>query len=114
MTLTKETSIFNTIAENYDQLIGCIEKFHPTYAVDNSKFIITAKKAEAVCNEIRKEIKTVDPIGQFQIAYVKMDLPTMCRILNETWYGAPESRQVFNVPGFNILCDILSDFDYES
>lgn len=111
---------FQLIDDNKDKLIRLIEKFHPaTRTIDNGlvpeslNYPITAKLAEIACQkerEIIKEKGTINPITYFINAIDSKDIERIVNILNETWFGMPESSAIHNEPGFYVLCDLCSDF----
>lgn len=34
------------------------------------------------------------------------------KILQETWWYAPDSRELHSIPGWGVLCDLCSEFEY--
>lgn len=101
------------VDENQEDLINCVRQFHPNSKTDyhpSREFMITASNAEAACERVRACI-TKNQVGD-PVLLAKMYIldrePHLVHILNETWFGAPESRSVMSVPGFGILCDLCS------
>lgn len=106
------------VNDNADILRTLIYKFHPNTVRVNErnleKYTITAKKAEAVCEEIRKDIQRRNPISDFKLALMNEDVDSLLSIFSETWFGMPESIAVRNEPGFHTLCDLCEyPEDYE-
>jgi len=102
-----------TLNDNWDNLLDLVMKFHPNSVRLNEtkEYPITAKKAEEVCEEIRKEITRSYPIMQFRNARDNNDISSLLSILNETWFGMPESTAVRYEPGFHTLCDLCEGVD---
>jgi hypothetical protein len=105
-----------------DEMIRLIEKFHPAKNVikvvkeDEPNYIITAKKAEELCESIRQDIQAEykgHPVIDFLSAFNSRDGETIHSILNQTWFGMPESIQIRYEPGFNTLCDLCSEYEGE-
>jgi len=73
---------------------------------------ITAAHAEAACTQIRREIQatfTGDPVTQFDEALAARDVQKVCRLLNEAWFGVPESTTCWRIPGFREAVDLIED-----
>lgn len=114
---------WKVVEDNKDSLIRLIEEFHPASrlkSVNDNKspnFIITAKRAEQACEAVRGEIyqrwgKEL-PVNIFLSAFTRRDGRKIYNILQETWYGLPESSQVRSLPGFYPLCDLCSEYEGE-
>jgi hypothetical protein len=96
-----------------------VAKYHPTAATSGRQrgTVITARAAESACEEIRKDIREASVqmgITRFDTAAKERDAVALIRILNEAWFGMPESTSVRNEPGFFALCDLcegLDDYD---
>lgn len=103
------------VDNNWGDLLNLIEKFHPAHS--NPEVImlypITASNAEKACDSIRNQIDTKLPISIANTAKENRDGETLHRIFNETWFGAPESRDVFYEPCFGLLCDLCSEYEGE-
>jgi len=77
---------------------------------------ITAPDAEAACESIRREIQaeyTGSPLDRFDLAAERMDTRELTSLLNDAWFGMPESASVRKVPGFHALCDLCEGVDIE-
>jgi hypothetical protein len=89
-----------------------IEEYHPTLTEDKRNMKITAHGAEAACASIRREIRNnaktnQNVLDEFQDARINNDISTMIRIMNEAWFGIPESTSCWNIKGFDRLCDLM-------
>lgn len=111
-----------TCKDNWSDFIALMERWHPMKRRINPAQMtldelfdsptITAPNAEKACESIRRQIvKESDTlvIAQANKALENGDVSTIYRILNQVWFGAPESRSVMSAPGFSLVCDLLSD-----
>lgn len=97
------------ILDKQNDLLNIIEMFHPNSLNKTQKeFRITAPRAEKACETIRAQAEFF-PVELAKQAIINKNSTDLMRILSDTWFGAPESREVFSVPGFNFLCDILDE-----
>lgn len=109
------------LEENLDNLIKLVEQFHPAghparLTSREDKFVITAKDAEKICQSIREKIAAENDnsgLYTFLSALKEKDYDTVHSVLNETWFGLPESVQVRRLPGFYALCDLCSEYGIE-
>jgi len=72
---------------------------------------ITAPAAEAACEAARKVVAgrlQEDPQVRFT-RYVTTKDKAIVNLLNEVWFGMPESAEVRREPGFSELCDLCSE-----
>lgn len=97
---------WQSVNNNWPQLIRLIEKFHPNGKGHDIK--PTPIAAEAVCEMFRNS-DILEPVNTANDARNRQDDTLMYQILNETWIGMPESPQVRHEPGFHTLCDLLED-----
>ena len=104
------------IRENVAKLVMLVEKYHPTNLADiakpNPSLVgpITAKMAEQSCAAIRESIarvKTTDPVERFQDALNVEDIGELCSVLQETWFGVPETSSCWKIPGFREAVRLL-------
>lgn len=96
-------------AENLRSLIG---EFHPWYSKNHPEYPITAQAAENACNDIRNEIRREnkgDPIVRFNAALTADNIGTLMSLLNEAWFGVPESTACWRIKGFKEAVDLLDD-----
>lgn len=111
------------VIQNSNEIREAVIQFHPLIVSFNpEEFPITSPQAESACQLVRKEIvKEVNSTNILDI-YDQIisdlktdknlrseDLGILNSIFNQTWFGAPESRQVYKYPGFSLICDLLSD-----
>ncbi len=113
------------VEDNWPDLVGCIERFHPVNRneEDLMEFPISAEMPEKFSKVIRKQIadeqteglrfKKRNVVQEAEVAKGNRDGATLHTIFNQTWFGAPESRDVFSVPGFGLLCDLCSEYEGE-
>jgi hypothetical protein len=108
------------LEENKEDLCDLILGYHPGSVAQRADYYapITAPRAEAACEVVREAIKqeaSPDPLLQFKYALDfkrDEDIDTVLRILNQTWFGIPESRElVYRLVGFNALCDACSELE---
>lgn len=105
------------------QLRSLIENYHPI-AVERAmmqmrqlerpaRTVITARNAEAACANIRHDIiakgKDRDPLAEFETALADGDIGTLLSLLNETWFGVPESTSCWSIKGFSEAVDLMDD-----
>jgi hypothetical protein len=103
---------WNTVDTNWEQLSKLIYQFHPCYHVSH-EYTITASMAEKACESIRRDITRQNACEAAEQAKLTRDADTLISILNETWFGMPESTDVRGVSGFFVLCDLCSSDPYE-
>lgn len=102
---------WSIVDKSWSDLVNVVEKFHVAHQNQEQmmNFPITAGLAEKACESVRSAIKTDSPITIIEKAKEDRDIAILYKILSETWFSAPESRSVFNVAGFGIVCDLLDD-----
>lgn len=99
---------WDEIDSRKDDLLMCVEMFHPnSHNPTKREFTITAMAAEDACELARKYASECSPVEFAAQAIQDRNFEELYGVLNSTWFGAPESREVFSVPGFSLLCDIL-------
>jgi len=119
--------------DNQAALRRLVEKFHPSAMVavvvaggevdvlaaaaqSKDQYPITAGGAEAVCARIRSEIQeenSESPVLRFDAAASNADIDGLVDLLNDTWFGMPESTAVREEPGFQVLCELCEGVDEE-
>ena len=102
---------WNMVEDYREALLEIIKCFHPYYNNKHS-YQITAPTAEIACEYIRDEIRNKvcegEPTELFD-KYCKEKNPKMSSLLNDAWFGMPESLEVRSYPGFGVLCDLCSE-----
>jgi len=121
--------VFN---DHKNNLRNLVVRFHPSsksqvLVADSSvkvpsttletAYTITAPTAEEACEVVRQKIlstKPHNPVLIFDTASNDpIDTGQLIYLLNETWFGLPESSSVRNLPGFYALCDLCEGIDTE-
>ena len=104
------------VDEHWDALFDCVEAFHPTTRDPSycNDFEITAPTPERACENvrdaIREECREGMSIGmRLKRAKADRDLASLMKLMNEAWFGAPESRDVYGVDGFRLLCHLCEE-----
>lgn len=83
----------------------------------NDPMPITAPMAEKACELVRQEIAAKhpgNPALMFDVATEKQDASALVRLLNDAWFGLPESASVRGLPGFFALCDLCEGIDEDA
>lgn len=100
-----------------EAVLDLIKNYHPVYRSLRSKATdkITAISAELACTNIRKSIQDSTPESFVPTqAYVKAiedkDIATIMKILNDTWFGVPETTMCWTFKGFKQAVDLIEDF----
>jgi hypothetical protein len=73
---------------------------------------VTAPAAQEACNAICAEIaqrSPETPVLRYDVALAKQDVSTIQTLLQEAWFGVPESTSCWLIPGFTVLVDLLDD-----
>jgi hypothetical protein len=103
---------FDAVNKNKVKLDCVIREWHPAYISPKKSMHITAPGAEAICEFIRTEIQQSEPkdaLERFNKAVAAKDYLTANSILNETWFGVPESTECWNITGFRELVSLLEE-----
>lgn len=100
------------VKENRVVLKSLIEWYHPrSDAYSPAHLPITAKAAEAACQNARSAIAVKEgrphPLVAFDNALNTGDTSTIYSLLNETWFGVPESTSCWSIPGFSEAVDLI-------
>jgi hypothetical protein len=101
-----------------DDLLNLVASFHSAYRHQHWD-TITASLAEKVAEAVRGEIYDkqfnefgeqvkLDPQRLFE-QYLKSKDCKMADLLNEVWWGMPESMESRGRDGFGVLCDLCSE-----
>lgn len=103
------------VRDNRDKLETIIHEFHPASIETHApRMRITAEGAEVACNHIRQHVRntyTGNPNVDFKQAVDERNIAIIMRLFNEAWFGAPESTDVMNFPGFTLMCDLMEGPD---
>ena len=116
------------VEEEWYAVESLIQRFHPSgegpepkgprapyffKGTEREEFPITAPAAEAACEGVRKMIDRPAPVEKARKAREEKDHRTLHSILNETWFGLPESVVVHSLDGFDALCDLCGEYEGE-
>jgi hypothetical protein len=98
---------------NEGRLKHIIARYHPlsspTYKGDMP---ITAPNAERACSQVREDIRRNsegDPLVKFDEALKNREWRTINVILNEVWFGVPESTLAWQIEGFKELIELIEE-----
>lgn len=99
----------------WDELKSMIVNYHPAITkVEWSN--ITAPNAEAARQEVVRTMPVPeddwDPLKEAEECKERRlddDGIKLSMILNQVWFGIPESTDCWNIPGFGQLCDLCSE-----
>lgn len=102
-----------------DKLRYLLERYHPANTIKNyhqkrldDKLRITASATEQACENVRKNIRENyegNPVEQFQEALDNKDVSKIMKLLNEAWFGMPESTSCWNITGFKEAVSLMDD-----
>lgn len=100
------------------KLVSLISIYHPVneYKGIRPSLPITAQNAEAACVVVRNEIRKNsegNPELEFMKALESQDVLTMNRILNQVWFGIPESTTCWDIEGFREAITLMEDLPEE-
>ena len=106
---------WNTFNKNIVNLRKLVEVYHPTSEpVKHTDLHISTAGAEAAGEVVRNVIRSnakQSGLEIFDAAAKSKDAPKLIRILNEAWFGLPESMSSHSLPGFGSLCDLCEGID---
>lgn len=71
---------------------------------------ITAPMAERACSRVRESIAAeykTDPVVDFDNAIKSEDTGKIIVILNQAWFGVPESTSCWKIPGFGVAVELI-------
>lgn len=103
------------VTRHQDRIKTLIRSYHPVNrqpgprkGVDH----ITAPNTEAACVNVRKSIRDNydgDPIAHFDRALADRNISALSIIMNQTWFGVPESTSCWKLEGFSEMVALLED-----
>lgn len=73
---------------------------------------ITAPMAEQACQRVRQSIRQEtpeDPLLRWDNALKSKDIIELINLLNEAWFGVPESTSCWGIKGFKEAVELLED-----
>lgn len=96
-----------------DKLASLIDHYHPANRLPGGTDLpITAHNAERACVHVRSEIRKNfegNPREQFFTALDEEDTDKISNLLNDTWFGVPESTLCWQIPGFREAVKLITD-----
>lgn len=106
--------------ENKEKLAWLIKDYHPVNRQPGTRRAsvlhrgdyITAPNAEAACVQVRNKIRQNfegNPVQQFEEALRQKDVSKINKLLNDTWFGVPESTSCWNILGFKEAVELMED-----
>jgi hypothetical protein len=96
---------------NRDALESIIARYHPVNR-RLSDLPITAPNAERACEEVRQDIKRNtegNPLTKFRDALASNDWKSINLVLNEVWFGVPESTLAWQIEGFREMINLIEE-----
>ncbi len=102
---------------NRERLLMLLTSFHPCAASmrrGDFDLPITAMAAEDACRNIRAVIAAEggtdrDLPREFDYALAQGDVSKINNMLNEAWFGVPESTACWDIPGFSEAVALMED-----
>lgn len=77
---------------------------------------MTAPAAEMACEDVRGQVREQfqknnlgDPVMIFDQALDRGDVTIIYKIMNQTWFGVPETTACWSFPGFPETVDLMDD-----
>lgn len=87
-----------------DDLIDLVQTFHPICRPDSSN---------VMCHIIRQELADegihTNPVDGLKNAIESQDHNAILAILNQTWFGIPETSSAHQSDGFKALCELCTE-----
>jgi hypothetical protein len=97
------------LTDNFSQIESLVSNYHPYYQHVHHH-AISAAGAERACELAREEIRKEKKEPNLFEALQNKDYVEINRICNAVWFVMPESMESRYEPGFNVLCDLCSEF----
>lgn len=98
---------------NRIKLESLIRDWHPRMRRSTYSLRITAPNAEKRCEEVRQQIKSeegrIPPTREFNDSLNEGNWHRVWIVLNETWFGVPESTECWRIFGFTEAVNLLED-----
>jgi hypothetical protein len=107
------------VNEHADKLKSLLESYHPANRLPGRRpgDYITAPNAEIAATHVRKAIcdaSTADPVVEFETARANGDWAKIANLLNEAWFGVPESTLCWKIEGFSEAVALIEELPKES
>lgn len=109
-----ESEWFEKAIANRFKLYSFLSVYHPSNRQPGRRpeDFITAPNVENACTQVRKQIRDEfegDPTELFKVALLKKDLGVCLTLLNQAWFGVPESTTCWQIEGFKEAVDLMED-----
>lgn len=108
----KDAEEYWFLAEKYKEvLLRLIEKYHPYYLRKHA-VKITVPLAESIRERAAREIaetERIEPPAETFKRCLREKSADIVDVLQDTWFGMPESTSVREEEGFGLLCDFCSE-----
>lgn len=108
-----ETEWLTEVEQNKDKLISLIECYHPASSRKvKTTVLITAPNVERALVGLRKVIEKEfegSPVEVFKFALAQRDWKRINYLLNDAWFGVPESTACWGITGFSEACSLMED-----
>ena len=113
-----EQQWLNTAELNKQKLILFVRAWHPRSGQVQSDMKITAPNAELARANVVKSIQsqnqsTLDPVVELETAIKNRNLSAINALLNQAWFGVPESTSCWGIEGFKEAVELMEDLPYE-
>lgn len=81
----------------------------PEFQVPNTRVAITDSSGTETVTDRRAAVAlpVENLIADFDAAVAARDSKKLTSIMNDAWLRAPESRSVYDIPGFTEMCNLL-------
>ena len=104
----------NQATANRAKLASLLTNWHPRSVKVGHDMKITARGAEQACEVVRGIIRQQgqnkpNPVEAFYEALDADDYITILTLLNEAWFGVPESTSCWNIEGFTEAVNLMED-----
>ena len=108
----------NTAELNKEKLISFVRAWHPRSGQVQSDMKITAPSAELARANVVRSIQsqdqtTLDPVVELETALKNRNLNAINALLNQAWFGVPESTSCWGIEGFKEAVELMEDLPYD-
>lgn len=112
--MTKQEWLNYAIAHRA-KLVLLLNAYHPrSFGMRSVRTPITAHNAEIACNVVRNVIRERDkhlpnPVEQFNQAIDADNWVIVNSLLNDAWFGVPESTSCWNIEGYTEAVTLIEE-----
>ena len=91
--------------------VALVRNYHPASMTGTpAVMVITAPTVERARRVVAEGITSTEaPDTRLDRALTEGDIRTTTMLLNEAWFGVPESTACWGIPGFREACNLLED-----